>query len=106
VATWDDDYIPRNDFLGRGSEAVAQMVSDTPEVRWHRDGQTTEWQKHTGWDSAETGQPGGGEHLRSPWNMPGEDEQPGGADPGEGSCRDRRDCPTHGRPKWLATVRG
>lgn len=85
AATWNDAYIDRKDFLGRRSESVSQMINDTPEVRWHREGQTTGFQRHTGWDSSETGQPGSGEPLGPPWNMPGDDgPQQGDTDPGAG----------------------
>lgn len=54
VATWDPEFIPEGDFIGRRYEAVTQMANERPEARRHHPGQTKGWQKHTGWDSAET----------------------------------------------------
>ena len=50
VATWDDDFIPRGDFLGRRLEWAAQQSMD---LRASRRGRRAERQAE---DDAETGQ--------------------------------------------------
>jgi hypothetical protein len=69
VATWDEQYVPRNDFRGRRYEWTEQEIARRHGWRTRRQPdeaeQTTGWARHTGWNSAE-------ERPAEPGDDPGE----------------------------------
>jgi hypothetical protein len=74
VASWPDEYVPRNDFRGRRGEWADQESMRVRNRRTRRrpdpETQTRGWEWHTGWDSAAQSAP--------------ETDENGRQDPGEG----------------------